>query len=149
MTHHKTSLLWRREKEDFSYAAYDRSHTWTSEGGVVVPASAAPTYRGTPDRMNPEEAFVGALSSCHMLTFLALCSREGLVVDSYEDNAMGVMEKADDGKMWVSRVVLHPRVAFAPTATVTPEKLQDLHHRAHQECFVARSVKTAVTVEYG
>lgn len=147
MSQHRVTLDWTRSGEDFSYAAYDRSHTWTSEGGVVVPASAAPAFKGRAERMNPEEALVGALSSCHMLTLLALCSRDGLVVDRYQDDAVAFMERADDKKLWVARVVLRPKVIFAPGKGVDAAALAVLHHRAHEECFVARSVKTDVVVE--
>ena len=148
MSEHKVTLNWERTGEDFSYAAYDRGHTWTSEGGVTVPASAAPAFKGAANRLNPEEALVGALSSCHMLTFLALCSRAGLVVDRYQDDAVGFMERAADKKLWVARVVLRPRISFSPgRGPATPQALEDLHHNAHEECFIARSVKTVVTVE--
>ena len=94
---------------------------------------------------NPEELLVAALSSCHMLTFLAIAARKRLVVNNYEDDAVGVMTKNEQGKLWVSSVVLHPRVAFAEP--VNPSQLAGIHEQAHHECFIANSVRTEVRVE--
>ena len=142
---HLASVRWSRATPDFQYDTYDRAHTWRSGTGVEVPASAAVEFKGDPTRMNPEEGLVAALSSCHMLTFLAIAARKGLVVDRYEDDAVGVLEK-EGGKLWVTRVTLRPRVVFggaAPDAAA----LAHLHEQAHNNCFIANSVKTQVTVE--
>ena len=146
MSQHKVTVSWRRETADFSYMTYNRDHRWTFEGGSVVEASAAPAYKGSPDHVDPEEAFVASLSSCHMLTFLALCTKKRLVVDRYVDNAEGTMEKGADGRLAVTRVVLRPEITFGegpPSADV----LDELHHDAHEQCFIANSVKTDVAVE--
>ena len=146
MSEHRVQVNWERGGVDFGYESYPRDHFWTFEGGVRVPASAAPAFRGNPERVDPEAAFVAALSSCHMLTFLAIASRKRLVVDGYEDEAVGLLEKNEAGKLAMTRVVLRPRVLFAGP-TPGPDVVADLHERAHRECFIANSVLTRVEVE--
>jgi len=146
MSEHRVQVTWQRGGIDFGYESYPRDHRWRFEGGVEVPASAAPAFRGDPKRVDPEAAFVAALSSCHMLTFLAIASRKRLVVDAYEDDAVGFLEKNAAGKLAVARVVLRPRVRFAD-APPAAEAIADLHERAHRECFIANSVRTEVAVE--
>ncbi len=145
MSEHRATVRWQRTSPDFTYESYNRDHDWIL-AGVQVPASAAPAYRGTPERVDPEEAFVASLSSCHMLTFLALACKKRFTVDSYEDDAVGYLEKNANGKLAVTRAVLRPRIRFAGTGP-TPEELAQLHDRAHHECFIANSVLTEVTVE--
>lgn len=148
MSEHHASVVWSRTSADFTYESYNRAHEMRfKNGAVVLPASSAPEFRGDKARVDPEEAFVASLSSCHMLTFLALCARKRLTVESYEDNAVGMLEKGADGKLWMSRVALRPHVCFASSVTVSRETLAEIHHSAHQECFIANSVKTSVTVE--
>ncbi|HUO87963.1 MAG TPA: OsmC family protein [Rhizomicrobium sp.] len=147
MSEHHASVRWKRTSADFTYDSYNRAHEVTfKNGAIALPGSAAPEFRGDTDRVNPEEAFVASLSACHMLTFLALCARKRLVVDSYSDDAVGFMEKGSNGKLWVSRVQLRPAVRFAPGTSVDAATLADIHHRSHLECFVANSVKTDVSV---
>ena len=117
------------------------------DGAIVLPASSAPTFKGDADRVDPEEAFVGSLSSCHMLTFLAICARKRLTVDSYEDDAVGFLEKGANGKLWMARATLRPRVRFAAGTPIDEKILADIHHKSHEECFIANSVKTDVAVE--
>lgn len=148
MSEHFAQIRWTRTSPDFSYDRYNRAHEIVfKKGGIVVPASSAPTFKGDEDRVDPEEAFVAALSSCHMLTFLAICARKRLVVDSYEDEAAGYLEKGENGKLWMSRVVLRPRVRFAPDTEVDADTLAHIHHDSHENCFIASSVKTDVTVD--
>jgi organic hydroperoxide reductase OsmC/OhrA len=148
MTEHHASVRWKRSSADFTYDSYNRAHDVTfKNGAIVVPSSAAPEFKGDANRVDPEEAFVGSLSSCHMLTFLALCARKRLVVDSYQDDAVGIMEKGSNGKLWVSHVTLRPRVRFADGTSVNAADLDEIHHKSHGECFVANSVKTVVSVE--
>jgi len=135
MSDHRVTVAWDRTTEDFTYESYSRNHTWTFEGGVEVPASAAPAFRGDPSRVDPEAAFVAALSSCHMLTFLAIAARKRLVVDGYRDDAVGHLEKDEAGKLAMTRVILRPRVAFREPPS--PEVVERMHHTAHQECFIA------------
>src|SRR6185503_11272517 len=148
MSEHHASLRWKRTSDTFKYDTYNRAHDVSfKHGSIVVPSSAAPEFKGDADRVDPEEAFVGSLSSCHMLTFLAMCARKRLTVDSYEDNAVGIMEKGPNGKWSVTRVTLRPRVMFAEGTSIDEKTLNDVHHRAHEDCFIANSVKTDVTVE--
>lgn len=146
MSEHHAKVRWTRTTPDFQYDTYDRNHSVAFPGGVNAMLSAAAEYKGDAKHPNPEELLVGALSSCHMLTFLAVAAKKGLTVDSYADDAVGVLEKDADGKLSVTRVTLKPVVTFAgeapDAATVTK-----LHESAHRGCFIANSVKTAVTVE--
>jgi organic hydroperoxide reductase OsmC/OhrA len=146
VSEHRVRVSWERGGVDFGYESYPRDHEWTFEGGVRVPGTAAPAFRGNPERVDPEAAFVAALSSCHMLTFLAIASRKRLVVDAYEDDAVGFLAKNEAGKLAMTRVVLRPRVAFAG-APPPAEQVAELHERAHRECFIANSVVTQVEVE--
>ena len=146
MSEHRATIEWERGHGEFRYSSYPRDHTWPFEGGVQVSASAAPGYLGNPDFVDPEEAYVASLASCHMLTFLAIAVRKGLVVDRYRDAATGFMGRNADGKMTVARVVLRPEVSLGSPAP-SPEAFEKLHEIAHEECFIANSVRTAVTVE--
>ena len=147
MSEHKVALERKRETESFAYESYDRDHVVAFEGGVRVPASAAPDFRGNPAHVNPEEALVAALSSCHMLTFLAIAAKKRFVVDRYGDHAVGFLEKNAKGKLAVTRVILRPTVTFGGPNPPTPEQIKALHERAHAECFIANSVTTDVTIE--
>jgi organic hydroperoxide reductase OsmC/OhrA len=148
MSAHHATIAWKRTSPDFTYDGYNRAHEVRFKGGaIVLPSSSALEFRGDADRVDPEEAFVGSLSSCHMLTFLAICARKRLTVDAYEDDAEGWLEKGPNGKLWMARVTLRPRVRFAPGSDVDAAKLADIHHHSHEECFIALSVKTDVTVE--
>jgi organic hydroperoxide reductase OsmC/OhrA len=149
MSEHKVTLEWRRATESFTYESYNRDHVLIFEGGLRVAASSAPAYRGNPACVNPEEALVAALSSCHMLTFLAVAAKKQFVVDRYEDRAVGLLEKNQNGKLAVTRVRLRPQIVFAEPNVPSPEQLAALHERAHQECFIANSVLTDVTIEKG
>jgi organic hydroperoxide reductase OsmC/OhrA len=148
MSDHRAAVHWKRTSADFAYATYNRAHEITfKDDKVVVDASAAPAFKGDAARVDPEEAFVASLSSCHMLSFLYVCAIKHLTVDAYDDEASGALEKRADGKMWIAHVVLRPRVRFAPGVNVDRSTLDAIHHRAHDECFIANSVKTDVTVE--
>lgn len=146
MSEHKANIKWTRGSVDFAYKTYSRDHSWRFDNGVEVPASAAPAYLGNAQRVDPEAAFVAALSSCHMLTFLALASNKGFVVDSYEDSAIGHLEKNAGGKLAITRVELHPKIIYGGAKQPTPADLEWLHDKAHRECFIANSVTTEVRV---
>ena len=146
MSTHRASISWERGPTEFAYETYPRNHSWSFEGGVTVPASAAPAFGGEADRVDPEEALVAAVSGCHMLTFLAVAARKRMVVDRYEDSAVGFLEKGDDGKPVITRIELRPRVSFANPAAVSAGDLDRLHHLAHENCFIARSVRSEITV---
>ena len=148
MTHHHAGLRWKRTSADFRYDTYNRAHeVMFKNGAIILASSAAAAYKGDDDRVDPEEAFVGSLSSCHLLTFLAICARKRLVVDAYDDDAEGTLEKNERGKLAVTRVTLRPRVRFADGYAPDEKTLAEIHHLAHDECFIANSVKTNVTVE--
>jgi organic hydroperoxide reductase OsmC/OhrA len=146
MSEYRAAIRWTRESSDFSYDSYDRNHGWKFGSGVEVAASAAPEFRGDPERVNPEEAFVAAIAGCHMLTFLAIAARKRLVVDSYTDKATGYMEKNAAGKLAITRVVLRPQIEFSG-ASPSGEELDRIHEQAHDHCFIANSVLTSVRVE--
>ena len=147
MSIHRTATHWTRRTDDFRYDTYSRDHELAMGAGTTLAASAAAEYRGNAERANPEDLLVAALSSCHMLTFLAICARQQHVVDRYDDEAEGHLEKGPDGRTWVTRVVLRPRVQFATGTEVDERALATLHAGAHRGCFIASSVKTQVTVE--
>jgi organic hydroperoxide reductase OsmC/OhrA len=146
MSEHAIALEWKRESEGFTYDTYNRNHTVIFEGGARLTASAAPAYRGNPALVNPEEAFVAALSSCHLLTFLAVAAKKRFIVDRYSDHAVGHLAKNDKGRMAITLVVLHPQVEFGGTPPTAAE-LAELHAQAHSGCFIAKSVSTEVTVD--
>lgn len=146
MSEHIAEILWKRTSEGFDYESYNRRHAWRFDAGIDVPAAASPDYRGEPDCVDPEEAFVASVSSCHMLTFLAIAAKKKLVVDAYEDRAVGHMEKNAQGRVAITRIDLHPRIAFAPGVEVDAETLDKMHHAAHEHCFIANSVTTEIVV---
>ena len=146
MSEHKVKVSWLRTTESFAYKDYNREHVWRFENGVEVAASAAPAFLGKPECVDPEEAFVAALSSCHMLTFLAIAARKRMTVDSYEDDAVGFLEKNPAGKLAITRVILRPRIVFG-SERPAPETLEKMHEQSHHECFIANSVLTEITVE--
>ena len=153
MSTYTATIRWSREgeAEDFTKGRYSRAHEWAFDGGVTVPASPSPHVVPQPwsdlNAVDPEEAFVASLSSCHMLFFVDLARRAGLIVDRYTDEAEGLLEKRDDGKMWMSKVTLRPRIDWG--SDVPDEAtLADLHHKAHDLCFIANSVTSEVVVEH-
>lgn len=146
MSEHVADISWARGDAEFTYQTYSRDHVWRFDGGVTVAASANPAYLGSEANVDPEEAFVAALSSCHMLTFLAIAARKRIVVDSYDDHAVGQMEKNDAGRLAVTKVLLQPEVGFAG-AEPDAETLETMHRMAHEQCFIANSVKTDVSVQ--
>jgi organic hydroperoxide reductase OsmC/OhrA len=145
------SIAWQRGDAAFTDNRYSRRHTWRFDGGAEVPGSSSPLSvplpYSDPSAVDPEEAFVAAISSCHMLWFLGLAAARGFRVDRYEDEAQGFMEKDELGKMAVTRATLRPRVAFDKAACPSPEELEALHHEAHERCYIASSVRTRITVE--
>lgn len=145
MSEHKATIRWSREGRDFTYKTYSRDHVWLANGNEI-PASATPAYFGNPQRVDPEAALVAALSSCHMLTFLALAANKGFVVESYQDEALGHLEKNAQGKLAITRVELRPNIVFGGAKQPAPTDLEWLHDKAHKECFIANSVTTDVRV---
>ncbi|NVK36085.1 MAG: OsmC family protein [Rhodobacteraceae bacterium] len=143
-------IIWRAEG-DFEKGKYSRSHLWRFDGGVEVPASASPQVVPLPyslaEAVDPEEAFVAAISSCHMMTFLDLARRAGLSIAAYEDKAEGIMERLARGRFAVTRAILRPKITFRATQHPDADQLAALHEEAHEVCFIANSVKTEIEVE--
>ena len=151
MSAHTVTVRWQRGEQPFTDNRYSRSHTWTFDGGVVVPASSSPHVVPLPysrsDAVDPEEAFVASVSSCHMLWFLSLARERHFCIDSYSDDATGVMAKDTSGKLAMTLVTLRPNAVFVGDRLPTKDEIASLHHQAHAECFIANSVKTEIRCE--
>jgi organic hydroperoxide reductase OsmC/OhrA len=149
MSEHKARISWNKDG-DFLKGKFSRGHTWSFDGGLSVPASSSPAVvpppYSKPEAIDPEEAFVASLSSCHMLTFLFLAYRKGFEIESYADDAVGVMTKNDKGVPWISKVTLNPTIVYGGEKRPTAEEETALHHAAHDGCFIAQSVMTEVVV---
>ena len=146
MSEHRVDLNWARGDHAFAYDSFSRAHSVRFSGGQTVQASSAPGYFGDGALANPEELLIAALSSCHMLTLLAIAAKRGYVVESYSDAAVGVLEKDAEGKLAVTRVTLVPTIVFGGDKQPGADELAALHQRAHQHCVIAHSVKTEVTI---
>jgi organic hydroperoxide reductase OsmC/OhrA len=148
---YRVTILWTRGDAAFVDNRYSRGHVWKFDGGIEVPASSAPSSVRLPysvaEAVDPEEALVAAISSCHMMSFLYVAAKAGFVVDRYEDDAHGTMTKNERGKLFVSRVTLKPAIAFSGAKQPGPTELEALHHQAHEECYIANSVRTEIVVE--
>jgi organic hydroperoxide reductase OsmC/OhrA len=147
MSEHTVTVKWKRETSDFSYQTYNRDHDWAFDAGVTIRASAAPAYLGNAACVDPEEAFVASLSSCHMLTFLAIACRKRFVLDEYHDDAVGILAKDAAGRLAITTVKLRPKIQFSGEKLPTHEEMTQMHEQAHEACFIANSVKTEVIVE--
>ena len=151
MTHYTAETLWQRNDGDFLGNRYSRRHLLRFDGGLEVPGSSSPHVVPLPmsdaSALDPEEAFVSSLSSCHMLWFLSIAAKNKFCVDRYFDTASGVMEKNADGKMAMTVVTLRPDVVFSGERQPDREELAKLHHDAHEACYIANSVKTEVRCE--
>jgi organic hydroperoxide reductase OsmC/OhrA len=153
MSEHQATITWSTAvpPADFLKGKYSREHVWAFDGGTTVACSASPSVVPLPwsstAAVDPEEAFVASISSCHMLTFLFLASRKGFALASYRDAAVGVMTKGANGVPWVSKVTLHPELEWVGDKRPTDAELADLHHHAHEQCFISNSIKTEVVVE--
>jgi len=148
---YRATVRWQRNGAVFTDNRYSRAHVWAFDGGVEVPASSSPSVVRVPlsraDAVDPEEAFVAALASCHMLFFLSFAARSGFVVDAYEDEAAGVMGHNTQSKLYVAKVTLRPRVTLSGARSPTAAEIAGLHHKSHEECFIANSVKTEIVLE--
>jgi len=152
MAEHTATISWQRANDElFTDQKYSRAHQWDFDGGACVAASPSPHIVPLPysvaANVDPEEAFVASLSSCHMLFFLQLAAKQQFVVDRYTDNACGLMGKDAQGKMSMTKVTLRPQVKFSGDGQPTWAQLEKLHHQAHELCFIANSVKTEVVTE--
>ena len=151
MSSYSATVVWQRQGQDFLDNRYSRAHQWNFDGGASIAASASPHIVPHPhsvaENVDPEEAFVAALSSCHMLFFLSIAAKRRWLVDAYIDEAGGVMATDEAGKMAMTRVILRPRITFSGTPQPTIAQLEKVHHQAHSLCFIANSVKTQVDIE--
>jgi organic hydroperoxide reductase OsmC/OhrA len=151
MSKHKATIRWIFSEGDFLKGKYSREHTWGFDGGATIAASPSPSVvpvpYSNPAMVDPEEAYVASIASCHMLTFLFLASRQGFQIERYEDEAVGSMTKNERGVPWVSQVILRPRIEYTGEKRPTAEQEHQLHHAAHEQCFIAASVKTDIRVE--
>lgn len=151
MAEYRSLVEWERGGAAFIDHRYSRAHRWEFDGGVQIPASASPHVVPLPlsveAAVDPEEAFVASLSSCHMLWFLSIAAKRGFVVESYRDEAVGLLERDSSGMLAMTRVTLRPEVRITGDHQPTPAELASLHEEAHEECFLARSVKTEVRCE--
>ncbi len=150
MLDYQAIISWKRTSGDFLKGKYSREHTWTFDGGFTMPASPSPHVvpvpYSNPAHVDPEEAFVAAIASCHMLTFLYVASQHGFQIDHYADTAVGTMTRNEQGVPWMSQVVLNPRIAYSGEKLPSPADEEQLHHRAHEQCYIANSVRTEIVV---
>lgn len=151
MAQYSAEVLWLRGEQDFLSNRYSRRHILRFDGGVEIPGSSSPHIVPLPmsdvAAVDPEEVFVVSLSSCHMLWFLSISAKRKFCVDSYHDLAVGIMEKNERGKMFMSMVILRPAITFSGERRPTREQIDQMHHEAHEECFIANSVKSEVRCE--
>jgi organic hydroperoxide reductase OsmC/OhrA len=150
-SHYTAVVTWERNGAAFTDNRYSRAHRWNFDGGIEVAASASPHVVPLPlsveEAVDPEEAFVAALAACHMLWFLSLAAKQGFVVESYHDEASGVMAKNAEGKLAMTQVTLRPHLVFAGENRPSRAQHEAMHHGAHEQCFIASSVKTDVRCE--
>jgi organic hydroperoxide reductase OsmC/OhrA len=151
MSKHTAEVVWERGNQNFLDNRYSRRHGWRFDGGVEVLASSSPHVVPLPfsdaSAVDPEEAFIASLSSCHMLWFLSIAAKHGFTVDRYRDMAEGIMGKNAQGKIAISEVTLKPGVAFSGERLPSRDEIEQMHHEAHEECFIAHSVRTEVRCE--
>jgi len=151
MANYQAQISWQREGgESFVDLRYSRAHSWKFDGGVTVPASSAvhsvPLPYSKPENVDPEEALVAAISSCHMLTFLYVAAKSRFIVDSYDDTAIGTMARDSRGRQAITTVVLAPQIVFSGAHEPNEEIVKQLHHEAHEQCYVANSVRSEISV---
>lgn len=151
MASYKATIAWERKDESFSDNRYSRAHTWRFDGGVELRASSSPHVVPLPysveDAVDPEEAFIASLSSCHMLWFLSIAAKRGYCIDRYEDVAEGILARNAGGKLAMTVVTLRPRVAFSGDELPTTAEIDTMHHEAHEACFIANSVTADLRCE--
>jgi organic hydroperoxide reductase OsmC/OhrA len=151
MSTYTASTHWQRGAQPFLDKRYSRQHRWSFDCGLEIPGSSSPSVvpvpMSNPACVDPEEAFVASLSSCHLLSFLSVAASAGYLVDAYEDHALGHLERNAEGKLAMTRVTLMPHVTFSGEKVPSAAQLQALHHAAHEACFIASSVRTEVSCE--
>lgn len=150
MSQYTATVQWSRKNQIFTDMKYSRGHTWQFDGGLTVPASSSPHIVPLPfsiaANIDPEEAFIAALSSCHMLFFLSIAAKKGLIIEDYTDQAVGLLEKSESGQQAMTEVTLNPRVICGESTTMTKDEQHAIHQKAHKLCFIANSVKTRIHI---
>ena len=151
MSTYTAKITWKTDSPDtFTKNRYTRGHEWAFDGGVTVPASSSPHVVRVPfsveAAVDPEEALVASASSCHMLTFLWLAATAGFNIESYEDNAEGLLTTGDDGKDWITTITLDPQIAWTGDKLPTAEEIAHLHHEAHEKCYIASTIRSKIVV---
>lgn len=153
MTQFIATVAWERGSQPFADNRYSRAHAWRFDGGLTVPASSSPHSVPLPmsdaSAVDPEEALVAAVSSCHMLFFLSIAQQRGFIVDRYVDQAAGLMEKNAEGKMAMTRITLAPAIAFGGARVPSATELDAIHHAAHDKCYIANSIKADIVIKGG
>lgn len=151
MSKYKATVSWSRDGQTFIDNKYSRTHQWEFDSGQIISASASPNVVPTPlsdpSAVDPEEAFIISISSCHMLWFLSIAAKAGFVVENYKDKAEGILAKNNDGKQAITEVSLFPRVTYQKGQKPTEKKDQQMHQQASTQCFIANSIKTSIKVE--
>lgn len=151
MHQYRATITWQHTNGKFTAGQYSRKHLWHFDGGLEIPASASPQIvpapYSNPSAVDPEEAFIASLASCHMLWFLSLAAKNNYIVQSYEDAAEGTMEENGEGEVAITKVVLKPEVRFGPKSKPSQRTFDQLHDQAHKKCFIARSVKTEIIID--
>jgi organic hydroperoxide reductase OsmC/OhrA len=151
MPQHHATVQWQRHQARFLDNQYSREHLWTFDGGAQIPASSSPQVvpapYSNPKSVDPEEAFVASLASCHMLWFLSIAAKQNFVVEHYTDHAVGVMGKNEAGNLAITSIHLHPQISFKADRPPSLAQIEAIHNEAHHNCFLANSVKTAIIVE--
>jgi organic hydroperoxide reductase OsmC/OhrA len=151
MSEHRAIIRWKNNAgADFLKRKYSREHSWSFDGGATVPASSSPHVvpvpLSNPACVDPEEAFIASVASCHMLWFLHLAGEAGFSVESYVDEAVGLMAKNSTGAFWISEITLRPQIVYRDGNVPSTAKAEELHHKSHEQCFIANSIRTKVTV---
>lgn len=147
MSEYVAKLSWSLGEGELAFGKYNPNHRITFSGGLSAILTAAPEYGGDPRYVNPEEALAAALSSCHMMTFIALAAKARWKLRKYQDRAVALLGKTDDGRTKVSEIVLHPVTEFEPGHEIASDKLSEMHERAHRYCFVANAISCEMRVE--
>jgi organic hydroperoxide reductase OsmC/OhrA len=147
MSEYVTQLSWSLGENELAFGKYSTNHRMTFSGGLSATMTSAPEYGGDPRYVNPEEALAAALSSCHMMTFIALAAKARWKLAKYRDRAVALLGKTEDGRTRVSEIILHPVTEFEPGHEIAPDKLSEMHERAHRYCFVANAISCDMRVE--
>jgi len=151
MSQHTAKIIWQRDNQAFIDGKYSRAHDWVFDGGEVIPASASPSVVPLPfslaENVDPEEAFVASIASCHMLFFLSFAAKADLLINEYRDNPVGYLETNQENKLAITRVILQPTIGFDAQAAPDKTLLDSLHQQAHSACFIANSVNTRIEIK--